>query len=268
VLTTQKEVRSFVQLCNFSAKFIHYLTYLTPPLTDLLWKSQPLSITLTLACLEVFDAFKLRLISAPCMILPQVISDALYTVATNASKAGIAAIWLQDQGGGLELVSYLARKLNLAERCNTYSAYDLEALAVCEAVKHWKCYLKGCSKFLVVADHNTLRHMPKQPNNMLNKRQARYLRELQPFVGSMTLAYRKGALNGANPLSWRLDSVPQATALLFWNGEFMSYTKLQRKSQPLSEDALSNLVIINVLRLSHELADLVREGYSQKYPFL
>jgi hypothetical protein len=73
------------------------------------------------------------------------------------------------------------------------SAYDLEALTVCEAVKHWRCYLEGCSKFLVVLDHDTLPHLLTQPNNMVNERQARYLRGLQPSVGTMTLAYRKGA---------------------------------------------------------------------------
>jgi hypothetical protein len=103
---------------------------------------------------------------------------------------------------------YWARKLNLAQRGNTYSAYDLEALAVCEAVKHWRCYLEGCSKFLAVTSHDTLRHLLKQPNNRLNKWQARYLRDLQPFVGSMTLAYRKEALNEADPLSQRPDFVP------------------------------------------------------------
>jgi hypothetical protein len=43
---------------------------------------------------------------------------------------------LQDQGGGLQQVSYSARKLNSAKRGNTYNACDLEALAVCEAIKH------------------------------------------------------------------------------------------------------------------------------------
>jgi hypothetical protein len=63
---------------------------------------------------------------------------------------------LQHQGGGLQQISYWARKLNLAERANTYYAYDLEALAVCKAVKHWMFYLVGCSKFLVVTYHDTL----------------------------------------------------------------------------------------------------------------
>jgi hypothetical protein len=53
---------------------------------------------------------------------------------------------LQDQGGGLQLVSYMARKLNPIERGNTYSPCDLKALAVCEAVKHWRCNLEGCSE--------------------------------------------------------------------------------------------------------------------------
>jgi hypothetical protein len=34
---------------------------------------------------------------------------------------------------------------------------------------------------------------------MLDKRQARYLRDLQPFVGSMALAYGKGAMHEADP---------------------------------------------------------------------
>jgi hypothetical protein len=78
------------------------------------------------------------------------------------------------------------------------------------------CYLKGCSKFLVVTNQDTLRHVLRQTNNMLNKRQARYLRDLQPYVGSMTPAYRKGALNEAYPFSRRPDSVLEATVPLFW----------------------------------------------------
>jgi hypothetical protein len=70
------------------------------------------------------------------LILTEVSSDATFTVATDASAVGIASVMLQNQGGGLPLVSHHARKLNSAERGNTHSAYDLKALAVCEAVKH------------------------------------------------------------------------------------------------------------------------------------
>jgi hypothetical protein len=222
--------------------FIHF-SDLTAPLTDLLRKSQPQKVTLTPACLEAFETLKLRLISALCVILPEVNSDATFTVATYASTVGIAAVMLQEQGGGLQPVSYCARKLNPTERGNTYFAYELEALAVCKAVKHWRCYLEGCSKFLVVTDHDTLRHLLMQrPTNRLNKRQARYLRDLLPFVSSMALAYRKGALNEANPLSRRPNFVPQATFPLFLDGEVLSYRELRRKSRLLFEDAQLNLL--------------------------
>jgi hypothetical protein len=129
--TTQKEVRSFVQFCNFYAIFIHHFRDLTAPLTDLLRKSQPHKATLMLACLEAFETFKLRVISAPCLILPEVSSDTMFTVATYASTVGLTIVLLQDQGGGLQPFPCSACKLNQAKHGNTYFAYDLEALAVC-----------------------------------------------------------------------------------------------------------------------------------------
>jgi hypothetical protein len=152
--------RRFAVLCNSATstppRCIHYFCDLTAPLTDFLRKSQPHKVTLTLACLEAFETLKLRLISASCLILPEVSSDATFTVDVDASTVGIATVMLQDQGGGLQPASNWARKLNRGERNNTYPAYDLEAFAVCEAVKHWRCYLEWCSKFLVVTDHDTL----------------------------------------------------------------------------------------------------------------
>jgi hypothetical protein len=106
VPAAMKEARSFVQFCNLYARFIHHFSDLTAPLTDLLRKSQPHKDTLTPACLEAFETLKLRLISAPCMILPEVSSDATFIVATYASTMGIETFMLPDQGGGLQLVSY------------------------------------------------------------------------------------------------------------------------------------------------------------------
>jgi small nuclear ribonucleoprotein (snRNP)-like protein len=103
---TQRKVRGFVQSCNFYARFIHHFSDLTAPLTDLPRKSQPQKVKLTHACLEAFETLKLRLISAPCLILPEVGSDAMFTVATDASTVGIAAVLLYGQGGSLQPVSY------------------------------------------------------------------------------------------------------------------------------------------------------------------
>jgi hypothetical protein len=102
---THKEVRNFVQFCNFYAKFIHHSSDPTAPLTDLLLKSKAHKDTLAHACLGAFHTLKLRLTSAPCLILKEVNSDAMFTVATNASTMGIATVVLQDHGGGIQLIS-------------------------------------------------------------------------------------------------------------------------------------------------------------------
>jgi hypothetical protein len=59
--TTQRDVRSFVQFCNFYAKFLHHFSDLTAPLTDLLRKSLLQKVTLKHACLAAFETLKLRI---------------------------------------------------------------------------------------------------------------------------------------------------------------------------------------------------------------
>jgi hypothetical protein len=92
------------------------------------------------------------------------------------------------------------------------------------------------------------------------------MRDLQPFVGTMTLAYRKGAMNEVDPFIRRPDFVPHATIPLFLDNKVPSHENLRRKSQSLLEDARLDLMIINALQLSHMFADLIREGYS-RHPF-
>jgi hypothetical protein len=87
---------------------------------------------MTLAYLEAFETLNLRLISTPCLILSEVSSGVMFTVAIAASIVGIAAVILQDQGRGLQQVSYMARELNLGECGSTSDACCLKALAVCE----------------------------------------------------------------------------------------------------------------------------------------
>jgi hypothetical protein len=89
---TQKYICSFAQICNFYAKFIQHFSDLTAALTDLQRKSQPQKVTLKHACLEAFETLKLRLISAPCLILPEVSSDATFTVAAYCDEYSPATV--------------------------------------------------------------------------------------------------------------------------------------------------------------------------------
>jgi hypothetical protein len=67
--------------------------------------------------------------------------------------------------------------------------------------------LKVALSVIVMTYNGTLRDLLRQSNKRLNKRLARYLRDMQPFVCMMTLAYRKGAMNEADPLNRRVDFV-------------------------------------------------------------
>jgi hypothetical protein len=123
---THHEVCSFVQFWNLYAKFIHNFSDTSGPLTDLLKKSKPQLVVRTPTCMQAFEILNLRLIYAQCMVLPEVNWDATFTLASYGSSVGIAIVLLQYKGGRFQIISYMARKLNIAKRVNSHSAYDSE----------------------------------------------------------------------------------------------------------------------------------------------
>ena len=72
-------------------------------------------------------------------------------VHTDASKEGYEAVLLQKSciDNLFHLVYYMSRKTTLAER--NYSSYELEILAVIEALKRFRVYLLGI-EFKVITD--------------------------------------------------------------------------------------------------------------------
>ena len=102
----------------------------------------------------------------------------MFTVAIDASSFAIAGVLLQDQGHGLQPVEYYARKLKDAER--NYDAYNLEALAACACIKKWRVYVEGSA--------------------------------------TLTLVYRKGSMNEADPISRRSDFCAILLARSYWDG--------------------------------------------------
>jgi hypothetical protein len=91
----------------------------------------------------------------------------------------------------------------------------------------------------MLTDHDTRCHLLLQSNDMLNKRHARYVRDLHPFTGTMTLAYRKGSKNEVDPLSRRADCYAQPSLPLFWNSDMPhSFDPREQSQLPRSHDAL------------------------------
>jgi hypothetical protein len=69
-----------------------------------------------------------------------------FVVRTDASDAGLGAVLLQDQGFGLQPISYASKKLSSAEK--NYSTIEKECLAMVWAVQKYSQFLFG-QKFVI-----------------------------------------------------------------------------------------------------------------------
>jgi hypothetical protein len=132
----------------------------------------------------------------------------------------------EDTSGSLIPCAYWARKHKDFEI--RYSAYDRETLVVVEAVSRvWRVYLLGCKRFSVVTDTATLTHLLKQTSDKLTNRQVHWDERLMPFAQSMSILYREGSVNEADPMSRRPDFFhpddvqlrrPAEMFALWWDG--------------------------------------------------
>ena len=104
---------------------------------------------------------------------------------TDASSLGIGAALLQEEDGIVRPIAYYSRRTTDYEA--NYHSYDLETLAIVEAVEHFRVYLYGVS-FTVFTDCNSVRATALKKH--LHPRVARWWMRLQDF--DFTIEYRPG----------------------------------------------------------------------------
>ena len=92
---TQKQIKSFVQLCSYYGKFIHLFSDCAAPLTDVCRKNLPGNVVHTESTKGAFETLKARMISAPVLLIPKTRHDDVFVVATDASKVGIVGVLIQ-----------------------------------------------------------------------------------------------------------------------------------------------------------------------------
>src|SRR3954466_8220426 len=73
-----------------------------------------------------------------------------FTVVTDASGFAVGAALCQDQGNGLQPVSFMSKKMLPAEK--NYPVHEQELLAIICALKEWRHHLHG-NHFKVITDH-------------------------------------------------------------------------------------------------------------------
>ena len=144
------ELKAFIGLMNYYAKFIPNLVTVISPLYQLLSVSVPWSWTA-----ERDAAFKKAksLLTSDCVLVhynPEKDLVILY----NASSYGLVAVLSHKFPDGSERpIAFTSRTLSAAER--KYSQIEKETLACVYGIKKFPSYLYGC-RFCLVTDHKPL----------------------------------------------------------------------------------------------------------------
>ncbi|KAK1695290.1 hypothetical protein QYE76_011987 [Lolium multiflorum] len=100
VPTTQTEVRAFLGLAGYYRRFVEGFSSIARPMTQLLKKDK--KFEWTDKCEESFQQLKLRLTSAPILIMPDITKP--FDVYCDASKIGLGCVLMQEG----KVISYLS----------------------------------------------------------------------------------------------------------------------------------------------------------------
>ena len=146
----QQQLRSFLGMVNYYAKFVSNYSTVVHPLNELLrhnvkWKWTPKEN-------DAFCELKKKLGAAP--ILTHFRADLPLKLDTDASNYGIGAVISHIMPNGSERpIAFASRTLSKSER--NYAQIEKEALSIIFGVKKFHEYLYG-RKFLLVTDHKPL----------------------------------------------------------------------------------------------------------------
>ena len=105
-------------------------------------------------CEASFQELKRRFISAPILIMPDILKP--FDVYCDASRKGIVCVLMQDG----KVVAYASRQLRPHE--GNYPRHDLELAAVVHSLKIWRHYLIG-KRCQISTDHKSLKYIFTRP---------------------------------------------------------------------------------------------------------
>ncbi len=191
VPTTAAEVRSFLGLVQYSAKFIPNFAQEAEPLRQLTRQNVPFDWKR-----EQDRAFeRLKELVSQRETLAYFRNDCKTRVVADAGPAGLGAVLLQFQNDSWRVVSYASRGLTDVER--RYSQTEKEALALVWACERFTLYIYGRS-FELETDHKPLETIYGRTSKP-SARIERWVLRLQGY--DYRVVYRPGKTNIADCLS-------------------------------------------------------------------
>lgn len=191
--SNKEDLRSFLGLATYCARFIPRLAMISEPLRALTKESSAWKWGKQQQ--DAMDSIK-RSITDHCKIA-YFNPESKTEIVVDASPIGLCALLVQhDTTGKSVLVAVASRSLTPVEQ--RYSQTEREALAVTWGIVHFRLYVFG-SPFTVITDHKPL--VPIFNNSYSNPptRIERWLLKLQQY--SFTVEYKPGKTNPADYLS-------------------------------------------------------------------
>lgn len=146
-----KSVQRFLGLTSYFRRFIPSFSVIAKPLYDLIRKN--VTFNFIDEHLEAFETLKNKLVSSPVLA---VYSPKLATeLHCDACSTGYGAVLLQKQADGLfKPISYFSKRTSIVE--SKYHSYELEMLAIINALNRFRIYLQGLN-FKIVTDCNSIK---------------------------------------------------------------------------------------------------------------
>src|SRR5882724_4091322 len=179
-----KDIQSLLGVANFYQRFIYGYSEITVPLTCLTRKGTIWNFTDE--CRSAFKALKKVFTTAP--VLTHWIPDTQIMVETDASDYTLAAVLsITTPNGELHPIEFHSQTFSALEL--NYDVHDKELLAIFEAFKQWRNYLKGSALLIdVVTDHRNLQYFSM--TKILMRHQARWSEYLLSF--NLVIWFRPG----------------------------------------------------------------------------
>ena len=229
---TIKEIQSFLEFCNFYKKFIEDYSNIAKALIN---ATTNIKFNWTNEKQISFQNFQQTFIKVS--FLKHFDSEKQIRLKTDASEFEIATILTQlYENTHFHSMTFHFRKLKQFER--NYVTHDQELLAIVNAFKVWRHYLKEFThKIIVLCDHNNLKFF--MSSKSLTKRQAHWAEFLTDF--DFIIEHKSDKRNSANASSRKSDYKSNESVTLLSLLKLIAITL--KKTREISMNTCSDLVL-------------------------
>ena len=248
--STIKDVRSFLGMVAYYARFVPNLACTAAPLHALTHKGQ--AFVWTAGCEEAFEALKVALASEPVMRLPDWDLEydengrpqlkCPFNLTTDWSQTAMGAVLSQvDSSGEDHPVAYASKLCSPAE--SRYAPSEGECCALTWAFSKFRHYIHGYH-FNIYTDHEALEWLAQARHK--NAKLERWALRLQEF--DFTVHYKKGSENVVADCLSRLrpqDDTHPLVAAAVWPQAAKTQAELDKIPCDIcnTADAWDNMVI-------------------------